>query len=122
MTENIDSPAAHQGKGDGAAGAPQGAPALEADIARTRADLAHTVDQLAAKLDVKSRIRASMSGTKDDATRQLRKLRDRATDEQGKPTTVTIGIGSGVVATAAVALAIALWRRNHPSRRRRRRH
>ena len=43
--------------------------ALEADIARTRQDLAHTVDLLAAKLDIKTRIRNRVAETRDAATR-----------------------------------------------------
>jgi hypothetical protein len=122
MTENPDSSSSDQSKGAGPADVSPEAVALEADIARTREDLAETVDQLAAKLDVKSRVRARMSGAKEDATRQLRALRDRATDAQGKPSTTTIGVGGGVIGVAAAVLAIALWRRSRPSRRRRRWH
>ena len=90
---------------------------LQADIERTRADLADTVDQLTAKLDVKTRVRTSVADTKDDATAQLRKLRDQATDEQGKPTPKALGIGGGALAAVIAVVVIALWRRNNTPRR-----
>jgi uncharacterized protein with LGFP repeats len=120
MTDNTGSSSSDKSEGDGSADVSPEVVALEADISRTREDLAQTVDQLAAKLDVKSRVRARMSGAKAEATRQLRTLRDRATDAQGKPSTMTLGIGGGVVGAAAAVLAVALWRRSRPSRRRRR--
>jgi uncharacterized protein involved in exopolysaccharide biosynthesis len=101
--------------------APPEVAALQADIERTRADLAHTVDQLSAKLDVKTRVRNRVAETKDSATARLRKLQDRATDDDGKPPTATLGIGGGVVAGAAAVLVVVLWRHNNTSRRRKRR-
>jgi Protein of unknown function (DUF3618) len=90
---------------------------LQADIERTRADLANTVDQLTAKLDVKTRVRNRVADTKDKATAQLRNMQDRATDDDGKPTTVTRGIGGGVLAALVAVLLLALWRRNRTSGR-----
>ena len=90
---------------------------LQADIERTRADLADTVDQLTAKLDVKTRVRNSVADTKDDVAAQLLKLRDQATDEQGKPTPKTLGIGGGALAAVIAVVVIALWRRNNTPRR-----
>ena len=90
---------------------------LQADIERTRADLAETVDQLTAKLDVKTRVRKSVADTKEDATAQLLKLRDQATDEQGKPTPKALGIGGGALAAVIAVVVIALWRRNNTPRR-----
>jgi uncharacterized protein DUF3618 len=91
---------------------------LQADIERTRADLADTVDQLAAKLDVKSRVRTSVGETKDRAVAELSRLQDRATDDRGKPTPATLGIGGGVLAAAVAVLVVALWRRHSsPGRR-----
>ncbi len=84
---------------------------LEADIERTRADLADTVDKLAAKLDVKTRVRNSVADAKDNATTQLRRLQDRATDDEGRPTPATLGIGGAIAALVAV-LIIIVWRRN----------
>jgi hypothetical protein len=96
---------------------------LEADIERTRADLADTVDQLTAKLDVKTRVRNSVADTKENVTAQLCKLQDHATDDEGKPTTATVGIGVSALAAVVAVLVVALWRRTHtPRRPKRRRH
>ena len=90
---------------------------LEADIARTREELAQTVDQLAAKLDVKTRIRNRVSETRDAATVQVRSVRDRLTGVDGKPTPAALSIGGGVVAAIAAVVLVKLWIR--PSRRQR---
>jgi uncharacterized protein DUF3618 len=94
---------------------------LQADIERTRADLADTVDQLTAKLDVKTRVRSKVAETKDTAGVQLRKLQDQATDDNGRPTPATIGVGGGTLAAAVAVLVFVLWRRNNTPRRIRRR-
>lgn len=94
--------------------------ALQADTRRTRADLADTVDQLAAKLDVKPRVRNGVTDAKDNATLQLRRLQNQATDDDGKPTPATLGIGGWVAATMAV-LVVLLWHRHNASRRPKRR-
>lgn len=90
---------------------------LQADIERTRADLADTVDQLTAKLDVKTRLRNRVADTKDNASTQLHNLQDRATDDDGRPTPATLGIGGGVLAAVVAVLLIALWRRDNTSGR-----
>jgi hypothetical protein len=95
---------------------------LEADIARRREELAHTVDQLAAKLDVKSRMRNRVTETKDAATYQVRSFRDRVTGDDGKPTPAALSIGGVVVAAIAVVVLVKLWfRSSRPGSRRRRR-
>jgi len=95
--------------------------ALQADIERTRADLADTVDQLAAKLDVKTRVRNRANETKDNLTLQLRRLQDQGTDADGKPTPATLGISGGVLAAAIAVLVVVLWRRDNTPRRTKRR-
>jgi hypothetical protein len=94
---------------------------LQADIERTRADLAQTVDQLTAKLDVKTRVRNRITDTKDDATTRLRTWQDQATDDDGKPTPATLGVGGGVLAAVVAVLVVVLWRRNNTPRRIKRR-
>ena len=94
---------------------------LEAGIARTREELAQTVDQLAAKLDVKTRIRNRVSETRDVATIQVRLLRDRLTGVDGKPTPTALSFGGGIVAAVAAVVLVKLWiRPSRPSARRRR--
>jgi len=99
--------------------------ALQADIERTREELAHTVDQLTAKFDVKTRVRDRAVETKDQVAAQVQSLReqatDRATDDDGKPTPVAMSIGGGVIAGLAAVLMVLLWRRSSPGGRRRRR-
>lgn len=82
---------------------------IEAGIERTRADLAHTVDQLTAKLDVKTRLRRRLGTAKDDAAQRWRLVRARATDESGKPTPVTMVVAGGVVAIASTVIVL-MWR------------
>jgi hypothetical protein len=84
---------------------------IETDIARTREELAATVDELTARLDVKTRVKESVQQTKDQAVDRIRTLRDQATDEDGRPTPTTLGIGGAVAAMVVVVLVLTLWRR-----------
>jgi hypothetical protein len=71
--------------------------AIEVDIARQRDELAHTVSQLQAKLDVKTR-----------AKDELAHLKDRATTSTGKPRPdLTIAVALGV----AALVGLVVWRR-----------
>jgi len=71
---------------------------IEADIARQREELAATVSQLEAKLDVKTR-----------AKHKLAELKERATTPSGLPRPQVL-----VVGVAAVALVgLLAWRRRH---------
>lgn len=99
---------------------------IEADLARTREDLAETVDALGAKLDVKSRARAQVAATKKRATDQAQAARVKATDtvgqaktaatnEDGKPVPAVLA-GAGVLVLLGIVVPVLLGRR----RRRRR--
>jgi len=57
---------------------------IEADIARTRAELAQTVDELTARLDVKARVRERI--------------------QQTSPTTLGVGVAAVAVLVAAVVV------------------
>lgn len=70
---------------------------LEADIVAQREQLAGTVDQLTAKLDVKSQARHKVAAA-----------RERATTASGKPRPELIG---GAVALVAVVGGLWWWRR-----------
>jgi hypothetical protein len=72
---------------------------LEADIARQREELATTVDALQARLDVKTRAKHKV----DD-------VRDRATDDRGRPRPEVVAVAAAVV--AAVVGLVALRRRH----------
>lgn len=70
---------------------------LEADVEAQRQQLAGTVDELAAKLDVKSQ-----------AQEKVASLKDSATTDDGKPRPeVLAAVGSLV----AMAVVLVLWRR-----------
>jgi hypothetical protein len=84
---------------------------IEADIARTREELAATVDELTARLDVKTRMKESVQQTRDQAVHRVRTVRDQATDEQGRPTPTTLGVGGGIAVAVVVVIALTLWRR-----------
>ncbi|HEY0642182.1 MAG TPA: DUF3618 domain-containing protein [Nocardioides sp.] len=71
---------------------------LEADVAAQREQLAGTVDELAAKLDVKSQ-----------AQEKVASLKDSATTDDGKPRPeVLAAVGSLV----AMAVVLIVWRRH----------
>jgi hypothetical protein len=74
---------------------------LEAEIARQREQLAGTVDDLAAKLDVKSQ-----------AQRKVASLKDSATTDSGSPRPEVLAAVGSLVAMAAV-LVVWRLRRNH---------
>jgi hypothetical protein len=70
---------------------------LEAEIAIQREQLAGTVDELAAKLDVKSQARQKVAS-----------LKDSATTDDGRPRNEVLAAAGSLVAMAVVLL---LWRR-----------
>lgn len=70
---------------------------LEAEIEAQRAQLAGTVDELAAKLDVKSQAREKVASIKDSAT-----------TDAGRPKAEVLAAAGSLVAMAVVLL---LWRR-----------
>ena len=94
---------------------------LQADIERTRQNLADTVDQLAAKLDVRTQVLHRLEAARDVATRQLHALRNRAGDAVDTADKGTVWVGGGVFAAVVAVFAVGLWRRNQRPRRRGRR-
>ena len=70
---------------------------IEAEIEVQRAQLAGTVDALAAKLDVKSQAQAKMAD-----------LKDRATTDTGSPRPEVMG---GAVAAVVLLVAYVVWKR-----------
>jgi hypothetical protein len=92
MTTNVNGTGAESG---------QSVEQIEADIARTRAELAHTVDELTARFDVKARMQE-----------RLQELRDRATDDEGRPTPSTLGAGGAAVAVLVAVVVVVVWRRS----------
>ena len=74
---------------------------LEAEVARQREQLAETVDDLAARLDVKSQ-----------AQQKVAALKDSATTADGSPRPEVLAAAGSL---AAMALVLIAWRlrRNH---------
>lgn len=114
MTEHDDT--VRPGMGPVEGGAPETAD-LEAEIERTREDLARTVDQLTERLDVKTRARTRALRMRDDVVRRLRLLRARITDERGRPTPIALGVGGGTLVATTTAVVLAVWRREDRHRR-----
>ena len=83
---------------------------IEAEIARTRAELAETVDELTARLDLKARARQRVGEIKERAVARSQSVRAGATDDQGRPTPAALGAG-GAAAAALVAVVVLLVRR-----------
>jgi hypothetical protein len=70
---------------------------IEADIARQREEIATTVNQLQAKLDVKTRAQAKAA-----------ELKDRATTPSGKPRP---DLTAAAVAVVVLVVGLTVWRR-----------
>lgn len=82
---------------------------LRADVERTREELAQTVDALGAKLDVKTRAKARVAETRQQAGALAVRLRASAMTEQGKPTPVALGVAAAAGAALA-ATGVMIWR------------
>lgn len=72
---------------------------LEAEIALQREQLAGTVDELAAKLDVKAQTKARIAS-----------LKESATTDSGTPRPEVIAAAGSLIAMAVV---LVVWRRTH---------
>ena len=81
---------------------------LTAEIARTRRDLGETAAALAAKTDVKARVRAKAAGLAGRTTTLAGTVRERAATTARRPVPVAI---LAALATAAT-VALVLVRRN----------
>lgn len=85
------------------------ADAIQADIEQTRERLADTVDQLQAKLDVKSRASA---GAHDAAE----KAKATVVDSDGRPRPVALGAAGAVLVGVITVVAVTVWRRRQARR------
>lgn len=83
--------------------------ALQDDIERTREQLAETVDQLQAKLDVKARASASAHDVAEKAKAQV-------VDPQGTPRPAALGVAGAVGVGLVAVVVVRLWRRRQARR------
>ncbi|MBA2953264.1 DUF3618 domain-containing protein [Nocardioides sp. MAH-18] len=67
--------------------------AIQADVERTREELAETVDLLAAKLDVKARVR------------------DQVTTADGRPTPAVLAVAGALAGLVALVVVLKIRRR-----------
>jgi hypothetical protein len=81
---------------------------LEADIERKRERLATTVDQLTAKLDVKSHAQAKVADVKSQAKVKVAEVKESATTDDGKPRPEVLAVAGALV---GAALLFIWWRR-----------
>ncbi|GAA2276506.1 hypothetical protein GCM10010145_56750 [Streptomyces ruber] len=100
MTSTSSTPpsAARQGH-EGAKGPDE----LRQQIAETRARLGDTVEELAAKADVKARAQAQMADLKGAASHAARSVRERVP---------VAAVAGGVGVAVVVAVGVYLWRRH----------
>lgn len=98
---------------------------IQADIEHTREELGATVDALTAKLDVKTRTKAKLADTKDQAATTLhqaqekathlgRSAQDAATDDQGKPKPAVVAAATAVLVILGALVAWTTRRRSTP--------
>jgi hypothetical protein len=86
-------------------GSPPADPAeLKAEIARTREDLGETAAALAAKTDVKARVRAKASDVAGRSTQLAGTVRDQVATTVRRP--VPVAVIAAVVSAATVALVL----------------
>lgn len=95
---------------------------IEADIARTRERLGHTVDELSGKLDVKSQARARIRAAKARATERATAVREtgrkhaaRAADavsDDGVRPNRAVPAGAALAAVAIAATVMRIRRRS----------
>lgn len=83
---------------------PHESEALREDVERTREQLADTVDELAAKLDVKSR-------AKESAHEFTQSAKESVVDPEGRPRPEVLALAGGVTALVLAFLVLRSLRR-----------
>lgn len=85
----------------------------EAEVAATREELADTVDELGARLDVKTRAKQSVAEVRTHAAAAVgdaaAQARHATLDDRGRPRPVALAV-AGLVA-AALGAAVVVWRK-----------
>jgi Protein of unknown function (DUF3618) len=89
-------------------GEPQTPEQIEAEIEAQRLRLAHTVDQLSAKLDVKAHAQARAEGVKQHTRETVATARHAATTDDGRPRPEVLAAAGSLV---AIGLVLLIWSR-----------
>ncbi|MBC9224994.1 DUF3618 domain-containing protein [Aeromicrobium sp. 636] len=88
---------------------------LRDEVERTREELADTVDELAAKFDVKSRVKDSANDFKDSTRESLNDFKDSTreslTDQDGKPRPEVLALAAGITSLCLAFLVLRSLRR-----------
>lgn len=82
---------------------------IEADIARHRAELGHTVDELTERLDVKKQTQRKVASIKSEATERVEAVTARARNAEPEEVAALVAPVLGVI--GGVALMVGLVRR-----------
>ena len=80
---------------------------IQAEIEQQREQLAETVDQLTAKLDVKANTKAKVEDVKAQTQAKVAEVRDLSTTDDGKPRPEVLGIAAAVV----IGIGVVIWLR-----------
>ncbi len=80
---------------------------IQAEIEQQREQLAETVDQLTAKLDVKANTKAKVEDVKVQTQAKVAEVKDLSTTDDGKPRPEVLGAAAAVV----VGVALIVWLR-----------
>ena len=80
---------------------------IQAEIEQQREQLAETVDQLTAKLDVKANTKAKVEDVKAQAQVKVAEVKDLSTTDDGKPRPEVLGIAAALV----VGVGVLIWLR-----------
>ncbi|WP_130011344.1 DUF3618 domain-containing protein [Serinicoccus sediminis] len=101
-----DTPQDDTSPGDTAEGTAQDPQQIEADIARHRAELGETVDELSERLDVKKQARRKVESVKAGLGNRVDDARTRATRADRQEVTAAAAAVLGVVAVLALGVGI----------------
>lgn len=82
---------------------PESMAEAEAAVEQARADVAETIDALAAKFDVKARAQERAHATADAAREQVHHVADQVTDDRGRPEPWALA------AAAAAVIGVVGW-------------
>ncbi len=80
---------------------------IQEDIELQRLELAQTVDQLTAKLDVKAQSKAKLEDVKAQTKVKVAEVKDLSTTDDGKPRPELIGVGAALV----IGVGLLIWLR-----------